>query len=624
MIYYNHINFLEIDNMHKILFILLLPVMIFSNQNLQLDNYFDKNPEIMLIIDASSGDIVRANSSASKFYGYSVDELESMKIQDINIFTKEQVREEMREAANEKRNFFIFRHKLASGKTKRVRVFSYPYNLDGKKVLISSIHDTSKLELAQNTIQNYNEGLEDLVNKKIQELKDKNKIIYAVISFAFLIALLVIYLLYRNIKVKEKNEQKLLEYRKVLEDEKNTLETIFETNIDGIALLDLESNFLNFNDEYLKMTGFTRDELMSKNCLDLTVDDDYEKAKSAVSEVMEKGIVKNFEKRCIIKGGGTIDVNLSMALMPDKKTILISAKDISQLKEKDRQIKEYLHLIDENILSSSTDLDGKITFVSNAFCEMTGYSKQELIGQTHSIIKHPDTPESLFKELWDTIVAGKIFKGDMQGSKKDGTSYWTNVSISPIYDKEHNKTGYTAIRHDISDKKLIEEISIKDPLTNIYNRRYFNEIIPKVLKSSKRDNSLFNFIMIDIDHFKKYNDTYGHQMGDEVLVDVTSAIKNSLNRADDYCFRLGGEEFGVFFKSDTQENSYKIADRIRTNVEELKIKHSKSTTSNFVTISLGLISKNANDIKDLQELYKQADELLYKAKEQGRNRVVVS
>jgi diguanylate cyclase (GGDEF)-like protein/PAS domain S-box-containing protein len=610
--------------MHKILFILLLPVMIFSNQNLQLDNYFDKNPEIMLIIDASSGDIVRANSSASKFYGYSVDELESMKIQDINIFTKEQVREEMREAANEKRNFFIFRHKLASGKTKRVRVFSYPYNLDGKKVLISSIHDTSKLELAQNTIQNYNEGLEDLVNKKIQELKDKNKIIYAVISFAFLIALLVIYLLYRNIKVKEKNEQKLLEYRKVLEDEKNTLETIFETNIDGIAILDLNSNFLKFNSAYLKMTGFTRDELMSKNCLDLTVDDDYEKAKSAVSEVMEKGIVKNFEKRCIIKGGGTIDVNLSMALMPDKKTILISAKDISQLKEKDRQIKEYLHLIDENILSSSTDLDGKITFVSNAFCEMTGYSKQELIGQTHSIIKHPDTPESLFKELWDTIVAGKIFKGDMQGSKKDGTSYWTNVSISPIYDKEHNKTGYTAIRHDISDKKLIEEISIKDPLTNIYNRRYFNEIIPKVLKSSKRDNSLFNFIMIDIDHFKKYNDTYGHQMGDEVLVDVTSAIKNSLNRADDYCFRLGGEEFGVFFKSDTQENSYKIADRIRTNVEELKIKHSKSTTSNFVTISLGLISKNANDIKDLQELYKQADELLYKAKEQGRNRVVVS
>ncbi len=608
--------------MFKIFFILLLPILILSNEKLFLGGYFDKNTEVMLVIDASSGDILRANLSASKFYGYSVSELQSMKIQDINIFTKEQIKKEMQEATQERRNYFIFKHRLASGETKRVHVSSYPYILNGKKVLISNIHDNSKLESAQNTIQHYNQNLENLVDQKIQEIKDKNNIIYAVITFTFLVALFVIYLLYRNIQVREKNEQELMNYKRILEDEKNTLETMFETNIDGVAMLDLKSNFIKFNSAYLSMTGFTYDELLSKNCLELTLEKDYDKAKAAVSEVIEKGIVKNFEKNCIIKGGGTIYVNLSMALMPDRETILISAKDISQIKNKDRQIKEYLHLIDENILSSSTDLDGNITFISNAFSKMTGYSEDELLGNTHRILKHPDTPQSIYKQLWETITNDQLYSSDMQGVKKDGSSYWTNVNISPIYDQYDNKIGYTAIRHDISDRKLIEEISVRDPLTNIYNRRYFNEIVPKVLNSSKRENELLNFLMIDIDHFKLYNDTYGHQKGDEVLVEVASAIKNSLNRADDYCFRLGGEEFGVFFKSETKEKSYKFAEKIRRSIEELKIEHSKSITSEFVTISLGLIYKNAKEIKDLQELYKQADELLYKAKKQGRNTVV--
>jgi diguanylate cyclase (GGDEF)-like protein len=171
--------------------------------------------------------------------------------------------------------------------------------------------------------------------------------------------------------------------------------------------------------------------------------------------------------------------------------------------------------------------------------------------------------------------------------------------------------------------KELERISTTDALTNIYNRRYFNELFPKFINSAKRKNELISFIIIDVDHFKQYNDTYGHQMGDDALVKIARAIQDSLHRADDYCFRLGGEEFGAIFKVDSKEHSTQLANKIRENIESLKIEHSKNSSSLYITASMGLICKPADDIQNVDEFYKQGDDLLYRAKESGRNRVCV-
>ena len=168
---------------------------------------------------------------------------------------------------------------------------------------------------------------------------------------------------------------------------------------------------------------------------------------------------------------------------------------------------------------------------------------------------------------------------------------------------------------------LVEEMSNTDGLTGIYNRRYFDEHLPKVINSAKRKNELVNFIMMDIDHFKQYNDTYGHQMGDDVLVEIAKILKDSLHRADDYCFRLGGEEFGVIFKADTKEQSIEFANTLKKNIENLHITHSGNTASPYVTASFGLICQKANDIAGINEIYRQADDLLYTSKELGRNKV---
>jgi len=215
--------------------------------------------------------------------------------------------------------------------------------------------------------------------------------------------------------------------------------------------------------------------------------------------------------------------------------------------QKDEESLKYMKLIDKNVLISKTDLDGNMIEVSDYFCKLSKYSKDELIGENHRILKHEDMENDFFKNLWDTIIEGKIWKGDIKNKTKDGGFYWADTTISPDCDINGNIIGYTVIRNDITDKKLIEEISITDGLTSLYNRRHFDNVFEQQIKQSKRDKNLLAFLIIDIDHFKQYNDTYGHQEGDKTLQLVAKALSETLKRPNDYTFRLGGEEFGLLY-----------------------------------------------------------------------------
>lgn len=312
-------------------------------------------------------------------------------------------------------------------------------------------------------------------------------------------------------------------------------------------------------------------------------------------------------------------IGLLNAHQAELSTVLGS--NLSKLRKNAKKLQNYIALVDTYISISTTDLDGNILDTSEAFCKLSGYSKDELIGRNHKILKHPDMDPQIYTQMWKTITKNKNWNGEVKNKSKNGDSYWVNLIISPVFDEMGKKIAYMAIRQDMTTKKALEEMSITDGLTGIYNRRYFDEIFPKVLNSAKRKNEYVHFIMMDIDHFKKYNDTYGHQMGDNVLIKVARTLKNSLNRADDYCFRLGGEEFGVLFKAESNEKSIIFADQIRKNIESLHIPHNGNSASPYVTVSCGLINQEANDIYNINEIYKQADDLLYEAKNSGRNRI---
>ncbi|MDX9742715.1 MAG: diguanylate cyclase [Arcobacteraceae bacterium] len=293
------------------------------------------------------------------------------------------------------------------------------------------------------------------------------------------------------------------------------------------------------------------------------------------------------------------------------------------MQEQNEKLKQYKALIDENVITSTTDLKGVIKEASSAFSQISGYPKEELIGQKQSIVRHPDFLDAFYKNLWETISQDKTWSGEIKNLKKNGEFYWVKAFISPVFEKG-KKVGYTAIRQDITDKKLIEEISITDGLTNIFNRRHFNETFPKVLSNGKKSDELVCFLLMDIDHFKQYNDNYGHQGGDDVLIKFALCLKNTIHRADDIVFRLGGEEFGVVFKSETKEKALEFANKVRENIEAMGILHEYSSASCYVTASMGLVCIEPNEGKEMDEIYKEADDLLYISKESGRNRVSIN
>ena len=288
------------------------------------------------------------------------------------------------------------------------------------------------------------------------------------------------------------------------------------------------------------------------------------------------------------------------------------------------ELQKSYKIISENVLYSNTDLNGVITEASDAFCRSSGYTQGQLIGSPHSIVRHPDTKNSVYDDLWSTIKANKIWKGEVKNLKPDGSFYWATSTISPRFDDSGKKIGYMAIKQDITDRKIIEANSITDSLCNIFNRRHFDDVFQKIINVAKRKNESICFLVMDVDYFKQYNDAYGHQMGDNALKIIAKTLKQSLKRGDDSCFRLGGEEFGIIFKTENKETALDFANRIRTNIENLKIPHSESNVSNYITASFGVVFKRASDIKDADAIYKDADDLLYKAKHKSRNTVIIN
>jgi len=113
------------------------------------------------------------------------------------------------------------------------------------------------------------------------------------------------------------------------------------------------------------------------------------------------------------------------------------------------------------VFTSKTDLNGVITYVSDAFCELSGYSKDELIGKTHNVIKHPDNPSSAFKKLWETLISGDSYQGEVKNRKKNGEDFWLNSLIRPEFNENSEIIGYIAYRKNITHEKTLENLNIK-------------------------------------------------------------------------------------------------------------------------------------------------------------------
>ncbi|MCX6051956.1 MAG: diguanylate cyclase [Campylobacterales bacterium] len=287
----------------------------------------------------------------------------------------------------------------------------------------------------------------------------------------------------------------------------------------------------------------------------------------------------------------------------------------NSLQETNEKMKKHLDIIDKYVITSATNLNGVITEASEAFCKISGYSKAELLGKKHNIVRHPDQNHAIYKELWETIKDGRSWHGEIKNRAKDGSIYWVDIIIAPTFDAKGNIDGYSSIRQDITDKKHVEELSITDQLTRLFNRLHLDNIFKKEIQRAKRYQTYFSVILLDIDHFKSVNDTYGHDVGDDVLVNLANILKQDV-RSTDILGRWGGEEFLIILPQTEVPHAVLLAEKLRVAVESYSFAKVEK-----ITCSFGVSQFKAED-ESAKEVVKRADNGLYEAKNSGRNRVV--
>ena len=274
-------------------------------------------------------------------------------------------------------------------------------------------------------------------------------------------------------------------------------------------------------------------------------------------------------------------------------------------------------IIDEHIPISRTDLAGTITYVNDAFCRLTEYLEEELIGKKHGILRHEDTSTKIYEELWENILEDRTWEGVLKNKTKHNRIIWNEIKISPMYDYKGNKIGYVSTRENINYKKELEYITEHDLLTDIKNRRTYEKELEKHIHLSKRyEENHFGLIMFDIDHFKEINDNYGHQIGDKILKTLCTNISTHLRENDTFA-RWGGEEFVILCPYTNIEQLEHIAKNLQKVIKNIDF----SPVPNL-TISLGLTVYKKDDSE--VSIQKRVDSVLYKAKRNGRNQYQIS
>jgi len=181
----------------------------------------------------------------------------------------------------------------------------------------------------------------------------------------------------------------------------------------------------------------------------------------------------------------------------------------------------------------------------------------------------------------------------------------------------------SAVRQAFLESRMLNDLAERDGLTGLYNRRRYDRDVEKLWRQSRRDQSQLTLLLVDIDHFKAFNDLYGHQAGDDALKRVAEVIATCAQRPLDFAARFGGEEFALVLYGPAQDFGREIPEMLRRSVEEQKISHAESTTGPWLTVSVGVAIVSPGNERSLAGAIQLADEALYQAKEDGRNRIVV-
>ncbi|MDO9303517.1 MAG: diguanylate cyclase [Anaerolineales bacterium] len=433
-----------------------------------------------------------------------------------------------------------------------------------------------------------------------------------------------------------------------LRESEERYRTLFDSMMDGIYRSTHAGKFVDVNPAMLKMFGYSSKEEM------LAVDikkDLYFAPEERGSHILDTGQEEIEVYRMKRKDGSEIWVEDHGHYAHNEQGEILyhegMLRDITARKQaEEKSLLQSAALEAAANAIAITDKKGLIEWVNPAWVTLTGYSKEEALGQNPRIIKSGKHDAAFYKNMWDTILAGKIWREELVNRRKDGSLYFEEQTITPVLDKQGNVKNFIAIKLDITERRQAEDdlrlakenlevanrelqlafeheqqLAHTDDLTGVNNRRHLFELAEHEFDVSRRYQRPLSVIMFDLDHFKQINDTFGHATGDQMLKRVTQVARAQLRDAD-LIGRYGGEEFLIVLPVTSAQQAWLLAERIRAGVAALRVETDQSPAA--ITLSLGIAETiHAPQDESIENVIRRADEAMYAAKQAGRNRAVI-
>lgn len=290
------------------------------------------------------------------------------------------------------------------------------------------------------------------------------------------------------------------------------------------------------------------------------------------------------------------------------------------------------HLNDAIVITEAEPINNpgpRIVWANRVFYERNGYSPDEIIGQSPRILQGPESDRAAIKRIRVALEKWQSIRVEVLNYRKDRSTYWNELEIVPVANEKGWYTHWVSVQRDITERKLIEEqlhqLAFYDPLTKLPNRRLLNDRLSQAIASSKRSGYYGALMFLDMDNFKQLNDSYGHELGDILLVEVANRLTDCVREIDTIA-RFGGDEFViVLYELDVNKDEAKtraaiVAEKVRATLAQpyLLTLHSEEIIEHHCAASIGVNLFIGDEISE-SDILKWADTAMYQAKEAGRN-----
>lgn len=413
------------------------------------------------------------------------------------------------------------------------------------------------------------------------------------------------------------------------QEKEETFQKFFKLGLIGMAITSLEKNWVEFNDSLCQMFGYSREDFAKLTWADITHPEDIEADVANFKQVLV-GKIDGYtmDKRFIHCDGSIVFASISVGAVSnpdgDIDHFVALVRDITRNKQAEEELKLSAKVFTDThdgILITDSDLN--ILDVNPSFTAITGYTLKDVLGKTPEILNSGRQDEEFYCDMWQQINERGHWQGEIWNRKKEGEIYAEFLNISELRDANGNITNYIGVFSDITTTKLQQEklnlMAHYDVLTKLPNRALFIDRFHQAVAHSKRNAHSFVVCFIDLDNFKQINDSYGHEVGDQLLIKVANRL-TSCARKEDTVSRQGGDEFALIL------NDIKSYEECEQTIGRLHHKLAKPYIINGRTHNISAssgITLYPDDNGDIDTLLRHADHAMYQAKIAGKNKFML-